>query len=361
MPPTTSSARPDVWPQLEAGLKLRSAAPTHAINAAASAANDLLAPQGDGHRTSRLVSIAGRLLANGMTLQETTQVCRAWNATNTPPLDSDKVTDTCASIARGDNRNHPGRSMQRMHLTDLSAPITPLFDSADASIGAYLASLPPPRRWVLQDFLPLGIAAAVVSPGGVGKSQFLMQLAYSVATGIPLAGCWPIGEAGAVLMLCAEDPAEEIHRRVFRIHRQVGSALGALAIETLKQRLFVRSTVGDNMLMTQGDDRGEVSRTLLTERLAITAKQIAELKLIIIDPASRFRGGEENSNEDATRFVEALEFLAKQTGATVLIAHHVSKAAMGASGASQAGARGASALTDGLRWQLALTTVTEWN
>lgn len=78
---------------------------------------------------------------------------------------------------------------------------------------------------------------------------------------------------------------------------------------------------------------------------------------VVIDPASRFRGGEENSNEDATRFVEALESLAKRTGAAVLIAHHTNKVSYASDVAPGQGAsRGASALTDGMRWQMNLST-----
>ena len=82
------------------------------------------------------------------------------------------------------------------------------------------------------------------------------------------------------------------------------------------------------------------------------------MKLIIIDPASRFRGGDENSNLHATRFVQTLEYLALNTGATVLIAHHTGKGATNSRETSQDASRGASALTDGIRWQLALTPLT---
>lgn len=87
---------------------------------------------------------------------------------------------------------------------------------------------------------------------------------------------------------------------------------------------------------------------------------MADLKLIVIDPISRFRGGEENSNEDATRFVEALETIAKRTGATVMVSHHTNKGSYQADGdPSQGAARGASALTDGLRFQMDLRRPSE--
>src|SRR3546814_14499736 len=83
------------------------------------------------------------------------------------------------------------------------------------------------------------------------------------------------------------------------------------------------------------------------------------LKLIVIDPASRFRGGNENSADDVTRFVEQLERLRQETGATVLVCHHANKASMNETTGvrGQAATRGSSAMTDGVRWQLNLSSV----
>lgn len=365
MGPAIQPTPPDIWSVLTAGLSLPAAVPandTQRASAAPAAPKmstlDWLTPKGDGERTQAVAARAGHLVALGIPIAEVTDICLLWNSRNTPPLDNDKIIRTCASIAKTDERNHPDRALRRLALAELGPP-APLFDVVDASVGAYLTAAPPPRRWLLDDFLPLGIAATVVAPGGVGKSQLLMQLAYSVATGAPLCGHWPVGEAGSVLMICAEDTAEEIHRRVYRIHQQVGSALGDAWADKLKAHLFVRSTAGQDTLLTRrGQGSAEVARTRIADRLSLTAGQLADLKLIILDPASRFRGGEENSNEDGTRFVEVLEYLVTQTGATILVAHHSGKGALNSKeGASQNDSRGASSLTDGVRWQMVLTTL----
>ncbi len=364
--PTNTLPQHDVWATLEAGLRLKPGIPrvtrrrSKAAKPLAPTGSTLLAPKGDGERTAHLTSLYGRLLASGMSTEEATATCLAWNSTNTPPLPEDKVVSTCASIAQSDARNHPERAQRTAEMIEASGPLTPLFDIAEAEVGKFLATTPPPRRWVLDDFLPLGITATIISPGGVGKSQFLMQLAYSVATGLSLCGRWPVGEEGSVLMLCAEDAEEEIHRRVNRIHRQLGQALGPAISNKLVSRLFVRSVIGEDMLLTRATGhRSELSRTRIADRLAMTAQQLSDVKLIILDPGSRFRGGDENSNDDGTRFVQALEHIGKLTGATILVAHHSGKGALNTkTGPSQNDSRGASALTDGVRWQLVLTTVT---
>lgn len=300
----------------------------------------------DGERNVNLTRIAGTLLQQGISLKLTTEICDLWNDTNDPPLPDERIISTCESIARSDQRNHP----ERHEAANNASFEGPWFDPETARVTHYLTETPPEREWLIQGLLPKGIVGMVSAPGGSSKSQLLMQLGYAVAQGGFFLGRWQIGTPGSALMLCAEDEGPEIHRRLYRMHMQTGGFDSGVY-----ERLYVRSTVGESTLLTETVATGEVERTALVRRLAATAKLIPDLQLIIIDPVSRFRGGEENSNEDATRFIEALECLAKATGATVLVAHHSNKGSASANEATQNSARGASALTDGTRWHLALS------
>ena len=302
----------------------------------------------DGERTHHLTKLAGALFAKGFSLRETTGMCSIWNAANHEPLDEDKVVETVESIQRTDRRNHPERFA---HLIDS----TPLFDLSAGRIDRYLTTNPPRRRWLIKDLLVLGKAAAVIAPGGSSKSQWLLQLAVGVASGVPVADQWEIGERGSALVFFAEDDNDEIHRRIKRITDHLKLEGHGAALQGIEDRLRIFSTIGVDTLLTRRESSGEVTRTGITERILKMAEQLTDLRLIVFDPASRFRGGEENSNEDATRFVEALETLAKQTGATVMIAHHTNKTSyIPDYEPGQGASRGASALTDGLRWQMNL-------
>lgn len=308
----------------------------------------------DGERTEHLTKLVGKLLAAGVPAEPALQLCQTWNSQNIEPLDSDKIDATFHSIHACDLRNHPER------YPGLRTHHQPLFDLSAGSIQGYLSTDPAPRRWLLKDLLVQGKVGAIVAPGGSSKSQWLLQLAVSVASGLPVAEHWQIGETGRVLVFFAEDDNDEIHRRLKRITDHHMLAGNAAQLADLKDRLYVFSTIGVDTLLTKRDVTGEVRVTSIVQGMAALAQQITDLKLIIIDPASRFRGGEENSNEDATRFVEALETLAKQTGATVLIAHHTNKGSYGSDAEpGQGAARGASALTDGLRWQMNLSRPSE--
>jgi RecA-family ATPase len=302
----------------------------------------------DGERTQHLTVLAGSLLAARFDEAECIERCLQWNAGNVEPLDDDKVIATCGSICASDRKNHPERYQ---HLL----PVQPLFDLQAGRIDRYLQSNPPLRRWLLKDLVVLGRVGAIIAPGGSSKSQWLLQLAVGVATGIAVADHWEVGETGGVMVFFAEDDGDEIHRRIKRIQEHLQLAGHADKLASLQERLYIFSTIGTNTLLTKREPSGEVSTTVVVDRIAALAGQVPDLRLIVIDPCSRFRGGEENSNEDATRFVEALETLAKITGATVMLAHHTNKGSYNPDGEPGQGAsRGASALTDGLRWQLNL-------
>jgi len=106
--------------------------------------------------------------------------------------------------------------------------------------------------------------------------------------------------------------------------------------------------------MTEVPPYGGVRPTTRVDRLLLPVEQLGGPKLIAIDPASRFRGGNQDAADDATRLVEQVERIAQRTGATVLVAHHVNKAALQAQRQSQVAIRGSSALADGVRWQMNL-------
>jgi hypothetical protein len=322
--------------------------PTHATGPVG---NPLLRTYPDGERTQALTELVGRLLSQGLDADEVAQIAQDWNMRQNPPLDTDKVRRTVESLAKTDARNHPER---------YKGPLTPLFDIAEADISLLLRTSPPARRWLLRDMLPLGIVGMIVAPGGTGKSQFVLQLGVTVATGIALCDVWQSSERGKALLILAEDEIDEVHRRLDRIVMELIPDHPAMAAD-LRQGLLIKSMTAGNNLMTRAQRHGDVGATDYVDRLLMTVAGIPDLKLIVIDPASRFRGGNENLADDVTRFVEQLERLRRATDATVLVCHHANKASMNeATGVrGQAATRGSSAMTDGVRWQLNLASPTK--
>lgn len=237
--------------------------------------------------------------------------------------------------------------------------ISPLCDPAKIRVSEFLDNEPLPRAWLLDKLLPCGVVGLLAAGGGTGKSFLLLQLAICIATGRPFLGL-SVSSPGSVLLICGEDERDELHRRLWQIVSFMRDQEGFTADDqaAIGEHLYVASRVGEDNLLTTVVD-GQAIRTDIVQRIELTAEQIPNLKLIGLDPASRFRGGDENNNDHATRFVEAAESLRSVTGATVLILHHMSKDGLRA-GTEQLRAeslRGASALLDGVRWAAGMATL----
>ena len=224
------------------------------------------------------------------------------------------------------------------------------FDISAASVAVMLDTDPPPRRWLVQDRLPLGVVALLAAAGGTGKSMAVLQLAVAACTGLPWLGM-DVGETGSVLIISAEDDRDDCHRRLHAVIERLRDCgeLPDSAAELIRERLHIVDRVGDDNRLTDTVDRVAV-RTGYADRVIATAQELPQPVLIVMDPLARFDGGEPNSNADGTRLIECAETIRRETGATVLLPHHVSKAGMRDGDAGQESVRGASGLVDGARW-----------
>ena len=82
----------------------------------------------------------------------------------------------------------------------------------------------PEREWLIQDWMPAGAVTALYGHGGTGKSFLGLQLGAAVLTG----GEWcgrQVERTGKVLVLAAEDPEDELHRRLAGIADAFGHSL----------------------------------------------------------------------------------------------------------------------------------------
>ena len=235
-----------------------------------------------------------------------------------------------------------------------------LLDALDKYKARHLLdTTPPPQRYVVDGLIPEPVTAAIVAPGSTGKSFWLMQLAACVCSGVPFMG-QAIPNPGAVLMLGAEDDRDEMSRRLHSIVHEYRFAGCPLDEKAIGERFYAVSRVGESNLLTYMDGRNIVRMDGKNDRpdnigeIVKAAQAIPDLRLIILDPISRFRAGDENDNEAATRFVEALEQIRKETGVTVLCAHHSRK---GSDGKDADSIRGASALVDAFRFAATLAKI----
>ncbi|MEX3765112.1 helicase RepA family protein [Paraburkholderia phenoliruptrix] len=227
-----------------------------------------------------------------------------------------------------------------------------------------LITTPPEFDHVLPGLLA-GSLGVVTAPGGTGKSMLLMQAALAIAAGRPvldgaLEGSSPSAPR-KVVTIFAEETRDVLHHR---LHGAVGQLFAGLEADDRPRRLAIVDHLAANLFMYPLGGEG---RLLCTDRDGIHLdgfKQILACcegaRLVVVDPLRRFHNGDENDSGHMTDVVEAFQRIAKRTGAAVLLAHHTNRSStLSGTGDQATASRGSSALTDGVRWQANLSSLSE--
>lgn len=307
----------------------------------------------EGSRNVALTKFIGGLIGQGKTFEETLALGLAWNETLNPPMDEVEVRRTHQSIWKTHNRNHPTSPQQSVTLNSV-----PLFTKQFTLVPAsdLLSTLPPPREWLLTEFLPKKIVASVIAAGGTGKSFLAMHIAVALAAGSSLFSKYIASTPSKVVFISGEDDTIELQRRLHAVTQGLPQNL----IQSIKSNIQFIDLADSFELFTEKRLVGDVQMTSVPVDLVNSIKQKLgdEVGLVIVDPVSRFRGGEENSAGDTTRFVQALQYIRDQLNATVLTLHHVNKGAK-TNGSGQNNARGSSAFIDGVRLVYELNALSE--
>jgi hypothetical protein len=82
-------------------------------------------------------------------------------------------------------------------------------------IAAWDGATAPEREWVVQDRVPLKNVTLLSGEGGVEKSIVSLHLAVATVLGRDWLSALPT--PGPALVVCCEDDADELHRRLDRI------------------------------------------------------------------------------------------------------------------------------------------------
>jgi RecA-family ATPase len=301
-----------------------------------------------GSRNKNLASLVGGLIAKGQTRNESLKSALQWNSQLVDPLPNDEVERTHNSIWKTHSRNNTQPNYDH-HIIAKNKN----FELIPAS--KLLASPPPKRDWVIEDFLPRKIVAAIIAAGGTGKSYLAMHIAISVASGNSLFDQFNVKNPKKVVFISGEDDTTELQRRLHK----VAATLTGQSKTLLDKNLNFIDLADSFELFTERNKQGEISITENPSKIcdSITSKIGDDIGLVIVDPISRFRGGEENLAADSTRFVQALQQIRDQLNTSVLCLHHVNKSA--GAGGSQNNSRGSSAFIDGVRLVFQLNSMAE--
>jgi len=192
-----------------------------------------------------------------------------------------------------------------------------------------------------------------------------LQIAAGLAAGAPLLdgalSKWAPDEwesrPGKVVLVAAEETADEMWRRlhavVHHLHGTRGCPAPGLLLQLLRDNLHIHTPAGvASPVLMDADGRR-------TEQVDNLMRAAEGARLVILDPARQLHTADENDSTMMNALVGILSSVARKSGAAVLVAHHTNRASslLGV-GDSAGAARGSTALTDAVRWQVNLSRLT---
>lgn len=234
---------------------------------------------------------------------------------------------------------------------------------ADWLVGAeYLNTEPRPQEWLVDKTFTMASVNLLAAMGGAGKSMLTLDLALKVAgsampewSGLDFnEGIRSFGnrimQHGAVAMFTAEDNRDDVHRRIWALGRKPAHPFALVPLP---------SAGGPLPFVLPGGKDGPQPSPWWHEIKA----QLVEMrpKLIIFDPLASFALVDLNKPEVADFTMSLFASLADETGACVLVTHHLSKTKDNIATPEQARVlvRGSTAIVDRTRATYVLWSVGE--
>ena len=196
---------------------------------------------------------------------------------------------------------------------------------SESDCSRWVGKEPPELPFTVAGLAPKGMTTLLIADGGAGKSM-LMQIALTCCpSGLPFLGMATL--AGNTAGLFAEDGEAVLHVRQCRINDALD-----VDMETLSGRSFLKSYQGENAVLWDRD-----GKTAFFEELETDLKRIPDLELLVIDNAALVYADNENDRGAVTRFVNALNGLARRLGIAIILSIHTSKSSDGSLSRSASG------------------------
>jgi len=233
-----------------------------------------------------------------------------------PPKGKPKKWDAADAIEEGfdisDFLNAPTHKVKR----SLSLKNPNLLASAQFQGSA------PEQKFLIGDTMPLGVPVVFAAAGDSGKGMMTLDLAMKVASGDGMQNAFGgmVSQHGTAIILSAEDDRDELHRRISRL-----------------DPLNKRSGYDHDLIVVPLPNEGgvfpimmKVDNTYATspefEKIYEEMLEIEDLALVVVDPMASFVHADVNADPAAgAAFMGLLAQISTETGATVIVNHHMAK------------------------------------
>jgi len=187
------------------------------------------------------------------------------------------------------------------------------------------------KPWLIERLWSAGAVGIVSGPPKALKTWTALEMAISVATGVPCLSTFPVHRSGPVLLYAAEEPMPALHSRLHALARN-----HALNLD----QVDIRVIAADSLRLDRGEDREKLTATVQFHRPV----------LLILDPLIRLHGLDENQSGPMAELLGYFRSLQRGTGTAIAIIHHSRKhaASSAAPGQSLRGSSDLYAFVDSL-------------
>jgi len=276
----------------------------------------------EGSRDSTLTRWAGVLRAQGLTYEELVAALLVMNAERCdPPMPDGQVRKIAASISKKPRGN--------------ALAVADFFDVADSEkmvrkkdwpipLSGFVPGEAKARRWILDEWLPVGEISSIYGAGSTGKSLLSLQLGISVAAGGKFLDM-DVQEDMMYIGVYCEDSADELHRRVESIRKAPEFAF--LDEKNMPNPCYLWPRAGLNNTLVTANNQDVVPGPFMPElRAFLETLPKHKPKLMVLDTLSDIYMGDENVREKVNKVVKYyMVALAQAYNLTILLLAHPSR------------------------------------
>jgi len=223
-------------------------------------------------------------------------------------------------------------------------------------VASFLQTEPPPICWFATERLLADRAHLLTGIGGSSKTRVLYHLALGAVVGRVPWG-WQIERTGSAALVLAEDTAAGVHRTLAAMARSM--RLSATELDLLSHRLHAYPLAGKQSRLLMSTSDGSLVESHRVDRLLEALRQLpAPLVFVGLDPALAMTEGNEMDAAHQRRIGELADRIAIQLDACVVLVSHAAKALQAIDEIGSHTSRGSGAITDAVRGEFALRTMT---
>lgn len=172
-------------------------------------------------------------------------------------------------------------------------------------VNDFLARPEPVLEWMIEGMWTAHAKGLLVGQPNLGKTWVALEMLISVVSGLPCFDHFIPREVGPALLIEQEGSLTNLNRRFHMLAK--GRNLTSASLANLHHMSFQFPKVPDN------------------EKEIITLLKQYGIKFVVFDSLVRFHNKDENSSTDMRLVLESFSRINMETGASVLLIHHLAK------------------------------------